>query len=153
MCLRRAAGRGSFARFETHIEPNPIWAGSQASMASCKPPKRTFERPVEQVAKASHKQVSKARRKRPKRTFRHSSETLTAWQWRIVPSKGSWSWLICWLWNAYRPSQAQASKTYIEVNPFWNTMRRELLNLRRAADDASLSWAPPPAMATAGVGG
>ena len=37
-CLRRDAGPGSIARFETHIEPNPIRAVSQLSKASYKPP-------------------------------------------------------------------------------------------------------------------
>ena len=104
-CLRRAAGPSSFAGFEMHIK--------QVSMASYKPPKRTF---------------------------RH---TESEWQWggRTVPSNGSWSWLTCWLWNAYKTSfngQLQASKTY--VPPLRNSMAvRDGPCLRRAAGRSSFA--------------
>ena len=48
-CLRRAAGRGSFARFETHVEPNPIRCVGQASKTSCYIASKTYV-PLQEAA-------------------------------------------------------------------------------------------------------
>ena len=46
---------------------------------------------------------------------------------RIVPSKDSWSWLICWLSNLYRTNfkgQLQASKTYVQLPKLYGSEGR-----------------------------
>ena len=63
-----AARRGACARFETHIEPNPIRAVSQPSKASCKPPKRTFrhtEAAGDESGEASYKYDAPSARELP----------------------------------------------------------------------------------------
>ena len=64
-CLRKAAGPGLFADFETQIK----WVS-----------KTIYKPPI--FPSATPRQ--------------HGNEG------RIVPSKDSWSWLICWLSNLYR---------------------------------------------------
>ena len=81
-----------------------------------------FQTYIEQISKASKTYVQL-----PK---------LYGSEGRIMPSKGNWSWLICWFWNTYKinfKGQLQTCKTY--VPPYRNSMAvRDGPCLRRAAD-------------------